>query len=71
MSKCDPRLLELLGTEPPASIVALSDSDQARLVGVISGARKKQTRELAESFEAALKHVPFPVRGLVKKTLLG
>jgi len=67
----DPRLIELLGTEPPASIAALSDADQALLVQVIAGARKKQSRDLAESFDAALRHVPFPVRGLVKKTLLG
>ena len=67
----DPRLIELLGATPPASVSALSDEDQARLVQVIAGARKKQTRDLAESFDAALKHVPFPVRGLVKKTLLG
>jgi hypothetical protein len=71
MSATDPRLVELLGAPPPASVSALSDADQARLVKVIAGARKKQTRDLAESFEAALKHVPFPVRGLVKKTLLG
>ena len=70
MSETDPRLVQLLGTQPPASIAALSPDDQARVVDLIAGARKKQTRDLAESFEAALKHVPFPVRGLVKKTLL-
>lgn len=67
----DPRLAQLLGAEPPPSIAALSDADQARLVDIVAGARKKQARDLAESFEAALKHVPFPVRGIVKKTLLG
>ena len=71
MNTTDPRLLELLGAAPPASVSELSAADQARLVQVVAGARKKQTRDLAESFEAALKHVPFPVRGLVKKTLLG
>ena len=71
MSTTDPRLIELLGAPPPASVATLSEQDQARLVQVIAGARKKQTRDLAESFDAALKHVPFPVRGLVKKTLLG
>ena len=67
----DPRLVQLLGGEPPSGIAALSDDDQARLVDIVAGARKKQARDLAESFEATLKHVPFPVRGLVKKTLLG
>jgi len=71
MSATDPRLTQLLGAEPPAGIAALSEADQARVVDLIAGARKKQSRDLAESFEAALKHVPFPIRGLVKKTLLG
>jgi len=70
MSTTDPRLVQLLGAEPPAGITALSDTDQAKVVDLIAGARKKQSRDLAESFEAALKHVPFPIRGLVKKTLL-
>ncbi len=71
MSETDPRLVQLLGGEPPTAIAALSTADQERLVEIVAGARKKQSRDLAESFEAALKHVPFPVRGLVKKTLLG
>ena len=71
MSETDPRLVQLLGGEPPAGITALGSVDQQRLVEIVSAARKKQSRDLAASFEAALKHVPFPVRGLVKKTLLG
>jgi len=70
MSASDPRLVQLLGVDPPAGIAALSETDQAKVVDLIAGARKKQSRDLAESFEAALKHVPFPIRGLVKKTLL-
>jgi hypothetical protein len=71
MTATDPRLRQLLGTDPPASIAALSKADQERLVEIVAGARKRQSRDLAESFEAALKHVPFPIRGLVRKTLLG
>ena len=67
----DPRLVQLLGGQPPASIAALPEAAQAKLVEIVAGARKKQSRDLADSFDAALKHVPFPVRGLVKKTLLG
>jgi hypothetical protein len=71
MSSIDPRLTQLLGADPPEGIAALPETDQATLAEIIAGARKKQARELAASFDAALKHVPFPVRGLVKKTLLG
>ena len=71
MTTADPRLTQLLGTQPPPGIAQLSEADQSRLVDLVAGARKKQSRDLDESFEAALKHVPFPIRGLVKKTLLG
>jgi hypothetical protein len=36
---------------------------------VIADARRHQARSLAEAFEATLKHVPFPVRGVVKRVL--
>jgi hypothetical protein len=71
MTSPDPTLVQLLGGTPPAAIVALPLADQARLAEILSGARRKQARDLAASFEASLKHVPFPIRGLVKKTLLG
>jgi hypothetical protein len=71
MSSIDPRLTQLLGAAPPAGIAALPEAEQATLADIIATARKRQARDLAESFEAALKHVPFPIRGLVKKTLLG
>ena len=66
----DPELTKRLGAAPPASVMALSAADQQRLAEIIANARRKQATDLAESFEATLKHVPFPVRGLVKKTLL-
>ena len=34
-------------------------------------ARRHQSASLSESFDATLKHVPFPARKLVKKVLLG
>jgi hypothetical protein len=67
----DDGLVELLGTEPPAGIAALPLSDRRALADVISSARRKQAADLAASFEATLKHVPFPLRPVVKKVLLG
>ncbi|MCW2497650.1 hypothetical protein [Jatrophihabitans sp.] len=71
MTSPDPTLAQLLGGAPPASIAALPPADQARLAEIVAAARRKQASDLAASFEASLKHVPFPIRGLVKKTLLG
>ena len=62
---------ELLGAEPPAGVAALPDTDRERLVTVIRAARRKQAADLEASFHATLKHIPFPLRGLVKKALLG
>lgn len=65
----DPALTKWVPT-PPASVAALSEESQARLAEIIANARAKQASDLAAAFEATLKHVPFPIRGLVKKTLL-
>ena len=67
----DPELIRRLGATPPPSVGALTPEEQARLTEIIRGARRKQAQDLAEAFDAALKHIPFPIRGLVKKTLLG
>jgi hypothetical protein len=67
----DERLRELLGAEPPASVAALDDAARAALVELLEDSRRRQTRSLEDAFTAALKQVPFPVRGIVKKVLLG
>jgi hypothetical protein len=64
-------LRQLLGADPPAGVSALPAADRARLVEVISSARRRQSEDLAASFEATLKHVPFPLRAVVKRVLLG
>jgi hypothetical protein len=58
--EADEQLRDILGADPPASVLAL-DGDSKR----------RQTRALEESFTATLRHVPFPVRGIVKRVLLG
>lgn len=67
----DDRLRALLAGEPPASVLALPDPDRAALAEVLADSRRRQARDLRAAFDASLKHVPFPVRGIVKKVLLG
>ena len=64
-------LEQLLGAAPPDGVAALSETDRERLVIVIQAARRKQAADLEASFHATLKHIPFPLRGIVKKALLG
>lgn len=71
MTDPDQRLRELLGAEPPASVLALGGLERAELATLLADSRQRQSASLERSFAATLKHVPFPVRGLVKKVLLG
>jgi hypothetical protein len=64
-------LADLIGAPVPDGVGALSAADQARLGRMIAGAREKQAADLEAAFAATLKHVPFPVRGLAKRMLLG
>ncbi|HEY2296261.1 MAG TPA: hypothetical protein VGH43_00930 [Jatrophihabitans sp.] len=64
-------LEELLGAAPPAGVAALPEADRERLVAVIKAARRRQAADLEASFHATVKHIPFPLRGVVKKALLG
>ena len=69
MSEADERLRKLLGADPPESVTALDDAARSDLADVIAEARHHQARGLQAAFEATSKHVPFPVRGIVKKVL--
>lgn len=64
-------LEEIVGTPPPPGIAALPAADQAQLAAVIGSARRRQARDLEASFHATLKHIPFPLRGVIKKVLVG
>lgn len=67
----DDDLSTLLGAAPPAGVLALDAGARAELAQLVRDARQRQSRSLEDAFSAALKHVPFPVRGIVKKVLLG
>lgn len=71
MSDPDDRLAALLGAAPPPSILALDEAARAELADLLADSRRRQTKSLEDAFTATLKHVPFPVRGIVKKVLLG
>jgi hypothetical protein len=64
-------LADVLGAEPPAAIAALPEADQRALVAVIEAALTRQSADLAESFSRTLRHIPFPLRGVVRKVLVG
>lgn len=67
----DKALREALGAEPPAAILALDAPTRADLAAVVADARLQQARSLAAAFDVTLKHVPFPLRSVVKKVLGG
>jgi hypothetical protein len=61
-------LRDELGTDPPDALVAaLSPSEQDRLAAVIADARARQSAELDRALGAALGHVPFFARAVVKR----
>jgi hypothetical protein len=71
MGEAGEQLHQLLGEQPPPGVAALPAEDQARLAGLIAAAREKQRADLEAAFAATVRHVPFPVRGLARKMLLG
>lgn len=71
MSDPDERLRAVLAADPPASVLALDEAHRAALADLLEGARRRQTQALLDAFTATLKHVPFPVRAIVRKVLLG
>lgn len=71
MADADERLRTALRADPPPGVLALDDARRTQLADLLEEARRRQTKSLQDAFEASLKHVPFPVRGIVKKVLLG
>lgn len=71
MADPDERLRALLGDDPPPSVGALGEDARSALADVLEGTRRRQAASLEQAFAASLKHVPFPIRGIVRKVLLG
>jgi hypothetical protein len=66
----EPTLSTVLGTEPPPSVAALPAAVQQQLADAIVAARRQQSADVQHSFEATLRHVPFALRGIVKRVVL-
>jgi hypothetical protein len=66
-------LVRELKAEPPAQavIAKLSDEDAARLLTLFRQARQRQDQSLLAAQEQALRFVPAPMRGPVRRVLLG
>lgn len=69
--KPDADLAEILGSAPPASVSALPAETLARLANQVARAKQQQQADMEASIEVAIAGVPFAVRGIVKKALLG
>lgn len=65
-----PSLSALLGELPPA-VAALPEAERHALAELVLRARDRQARTTDQATEVALKGVPLPVRGLIRKALLG
>ena len=64
-------LAEVLGEEPPAAVGALPDEVLTRLASQIEDASRRQAAAMEAGVKSALKGVPLPLRGVVRKALLG
>jgi hypothetical protein len=64
-------LADVLGADLPAAVAALPADVLGRLAEQIDTARRHQAEVMAEAVRTAIEGVPFPVRGVVRKALLG
>lgn len=64
-------LERLLGDAPPAELGALDDAVLTELAGALREAQRRQARELRAAQETALRIVPWPLRGVARRTLGG
>ena len=69
--KPDVELAAVLGEDPPASVRALPAETLSRLAAQVATAKKQQHVEMEKSIKVAIAGVPFAVRGIVRKALLG
>ena len=64
-------LAEALGEEPPAAVGVLPDEVLNRLAGQIEDASSRRAAAMEAGVKSALNGVPLPLRGVVRKALLG
>ncbi|HEY1058304.1 hypothetical protein NQT62_15200 [Limnobacter humi] len=68
MPKLDPALLEAIG-QPMPELEKLSAADQKKLAADLAHAHKQHDATLKKSMDDAMGHIPFLLRGAVKKIL--
>lgn len=64
-------LTTLLGAEPPAAVRRLPEEVRARLARQLAEAKQREQRDIEAAVKTAVNGVPLPVRGIVRKALLG
>lgn len=62
-------LTDALGAAPPDTVAALPPDVLRRLVDQIEAGRRHHQRVAERAVQAAIKGVPLPVRGIVRKAL--
>ena len=62
-------LTDVLGDEPPATVLALPDEVRVALAAQVVAARRATAELNQQAVEKALAGVPLPVRGIVRKAL--
>ncbi len=67
----DANLETVLGSPPPATVSALPVDVRDRLAAQVATAKQQQRVDMEASIKVAIAGVPFAVRGIVKKALLG
>jgi hypothetical protein len=65
------QLRAALGEHPPQGLSALEDPTLITLAAAIREAEERQERALREASDQALRHIPRPLRGPVRKALFG
>ena len=71
MPSSDSPLASMLGVQLPPTVAALPTDVHQKLTDQLSVARNAQNTALESSINSALKAVPLPLRGVVKRVLLG
>lgn len=67
--KVDTELAEVLGATPPAGLRIVKADDMLHLIEAVDLAVERQEHAMAEAEEQALSHVPWPLRGTVRRIL--
>lgn len=65
------RLAGLLRGPEPAGVAALAAADRDALADFVEQALSRQRQQVTAAVDATLRHVPFPLRRVFRRVLLG